>query len=75
MDSAMLETKFYLPSCRPGAMPRPRLMHKLDRGASTRLTLISAPAGFGKTMVLAQWLERRTQVGPATVPGSLCRGR
>jgi len=63
MDSAMLETKFYLPSCRPGAMARPRRMHMLDRGASTRLTLISAPAGFGKTTVLAQWLERRTQVG------------
>ena len=63
MNSAMLETKFYLPRCRPGVMPRRRLMDVLDRGTSPRLTLISAPAGFGKTTVLAQWLEQKTQGG------------
>jgi LuxR family maltose regulon positive regulatory protein len=35
---------------------RPRLSERLHRGAETRLTLVSAPAGFGKTTLLAEWL-------------------
>ena len=60
----MLETKFYLPQSRPGAVPRPRLVDVLDRGTSATLTLVSAPAGFGKTTLLAQWLERRAHRDP-----------
>ena len=37
-------------------MPRPRLIERLDRGAASKLTLVSAPAGFGKTTLLAEWL-------------------
>ena len=37
-------------------MPRPRLSERLDRGAASKLTLVSAPAGFGKTTLLAEWL-------------------
>jgi len=37
-------------------VPRPRLIERLDRGSEARLTLVSAPAGFGKTTVLAEWL-------------------
>ena len=41
-------------------VPRPRLSERLNRGAESKLTLVSAPAGFGKTTLLAEWL--------ATVP-------
>lgn len=58
---SMLQTKFYLPRSRPDAVPRPQLVGLLDRGARATLTLVSAPAGFGKTSLLAQWLERMTQ--------------
>ena len=39
-------------------MPRPRLIEQLDRGATSKLTLVSAPAGFGKSRLLAEWLAR-----------------
>ena len=37
-------------------MARPRLSERLSRGAESALTLVSAPAGFGKTTLLAEWL-------------------
>ena len=77
MKSSMLETKFYLPRSRPGALPRTRLMDMLDRGMSAKLTLVSAPAGFGKTTLLAQWLQRRAQLahgGPSVAWVSLDAG-
>ena len=52
----LLETKFYFPRWRPGQVPRPRLVERMDRGAQSKLTLISAPPGFGKTTLLAEWL-------------------
>jgi LuxR family maltose regulon positive regulatory protein len=58
---ALLETKFYVPQPRRGLVPRPRLCERLDRGAASKLVLVSAPAGFGKTTLLAEWLA----AGPA----------
>src|SRR3982074_789982 len=52
----LLQTKLFVPRARPGLVPRPRLIERLNRGAAGKLTLISAPAGFGKTMLLAEWL-------------------
>src|SRR5690606_25817466 len=52
----LLETKFYAPRWRSGLVSRPRLLDRLDRGARSRLTLVAAPAGFGKTTLLAEWL-------------------
>ena len=60
MARSMLDTKFYRPRSRPGALSRARLVDVLDRGTAATLTLVSAPAGFGKTTLLAQWLERCT---------------
>ena len=54
--SPLLQTKLYIPSWRPGSVARPRLIKRLDRGAESKLTLFSAPAGFGKTTLLAEWL-------------------
>jgi LuxR family maltose regulon positive regulatory protein len=61
MPTPLLETKFYVPRSRRGLVPRPRLSERLDRGAASKLMLVSAPAGFGKTTLLAQWLA----AGPA----------
>ncbi len=55
---ALLATKLYIPSLRPGLVARPRLLERLDRGLSVRLILVSAPAGAGKTTLLSEWLSR-----------------
>ena len=52
----LVETKLFLPQPRGDAVARPRLTELLDRGRRARLTLVSAPAGFGKTTLLARWL-------------------
>ena len=54
----MLATKLYAPTRRSQLVARPRLVAQLDTtlDASNRLTLLSAPAGFGKTMLLSDWL-------------------
>jgi LuxR family maltose regulon positive regulatory protein len=57
MAGPLLETKLHVPTARRGLLPRPRLSERLDRGAESALTLISAPAGFGKTTLLAEWLS------------------
>jgi LuxR family maltose regulon positive regulatory protein len=56
MASPLLETKLYVPKLRRGLVARPRLSERLGRGVESKLTLISAPAGFGKTTLLAEWL-------------------
>ncbi len=61
MPAPLLETKFYLPRPRAGSVPRPRLSERLDDATATKLVLVSAPAGFGKTTLLAEWLA----AGPA----------
>lgn len=56
MASPLLATKLSVPRRRPGLMPRPRLSERLTRGTQAALTLVSAPAGFGKTTLLTEWL-------------------
>ena len=51
----LLFTKLYVPPSRPGIVARPRLMERLNDGVQRRLTLVSAPAGFGKTTLIAEW--------------------
>lgn len=57
MPATLLRTKLYLPSPRPGLVPRPRLIEQLNGGLHGRLTLICAPAGFGKTTLVSGWLS------------------
>jgi LuxR family maltose regulon positive regulatory protein len=65
MDAPLLQTKLYIPRTRPdpatrlrtSLVPRPRLVEQLDEGLPGKLTLISAPAGFGKTTLVSSWLE------------------
>jgi LuxR family transcriptional regulator, maltose regulon positive regulatory protein len=54
----LLATKLHLPRPRPGFVPRPRLAGALDEGLARRLILVCAPAGFGKTALLADWTRR-----------------
>src|SRR5262249_22180918 len=49
-------TKLYSPPPRPKLVPRPRLLERLNAELQRKLTLISAPAGFGKTTLVSEWL-------------------
>ena len=56
MSGPLLETKLHVPRWQRSLVARPRLSERLRRGAESALTLVSAPAGFGKTTLLAEWL-------------------
>ena len=58
MSTPILATKLYIPPPRPGLVPRPRLIERLNEGlpAGRKLTLISASAGFGKTTLVSEWV-------------------
>ena len=64
MSTPILATKLYVPSPRPRVVPRPRLIEWLNeelrpyQGFGRKLTLISAPAGFGKTTLISDWLQQ-----------------
>jgi LuxR family transcriptional regulator, maltose regulon positive regulatory protein len=66
MPGTLLETKFFVPRPRRGIVPRARLCQRLDSILEAKLTLVAAPAGFGKTTLLADWLASRLP-GGATV--------
>ena len=54
----LLATKLHVPGPRPGLVPRPRLAARLDEGLARGLVLVCAPAGYGKTVLLADWARR-----------------
>lgn len=57
----LLYTKLHPPPVREKQVARRRLLEKLDAALKQRLTLVCAPAGYGKTTLLSQWVERREQ--------------
>jgi LuxR family maltose regulon positive regulatory protein len=57
MSSPILKTKLYIPPLRPVVVRRPRLVTRLHAALGYKLTLISAPAGFGKTTLLSEWVH------------------
>ncbi len=57
MSLPILATKLYIPRQRAKIIPRARLIDRLNAGIQRKLTLISAPAGFGKTTLIAEWLD------------------
>ena len=56
MSGDLLQTKLFVPRPRPSFIPRPHLIAKLNQGVYHKLTLISAPAGFGKTTLVSEWI-------------------
>jgi LuxR family maltose regulon positive regulatory protein len=58
MTDPLLQTKFFIPPTRYNSVARKRLLDKLSEGLPGKLTLASAPAGFGKTTVITEWLSQ-----------------
>ena len=58
MFDALLPTKLYIPPNRPDGIQRARLLDKLEITPQTRLILVSAPAGYGKTTLVTGWLHQ-----------------
>ncbi|MSP14032.1 MAG: tetratricopeptide repeat protein [Chloroflexi bacterium] len=56
MSTPILAIKLYIPPPRPIVVPRPRLIEQMNEGFRRKLTLISAPAGFGKTTLVSTWV-------------------
>ena len=57
MSTPLLSTKFHIPASHSLLVPRPDLIDLLNHGSHSKLTLISAPTGYGKTTLLCQWLS------------------
>jgi LuxR family transcriptional regulator, maltose regulon positive regulatory protein len=57
-ESPLLRTKLRVPSAMPALLPRPRLTDRLSLQPNGYLTLLSAPAGFGKTTVVTDWIRQ-----------------
>ena len=55
LAAPILRTKLFIPSARANSIPRPRLIELLNEGRQRQLTLVSAPAGFGKSTLLTAW--------------------
>ncbi|MBI5031416.1 MAG: tetratricopeptide repeat protein [Chloroflexi bacterium] len=55
-QAPLVKTKLYIPKPRPGLVLRPLLIERLSAGSGRKLTLVSAPAGFGKTTLLSEWI-------------------
>jgi LuxR family maltose regulon positive regulatory protein len=67
MFTPLLATKFFCPPARLNLVSRPRLLERLDAGLyqtngfARKLTLISAPAGYGKTTLISEWLNEESR--------------
>jgi LuxR family maltose regulon positive regulatory protein len=70
----LLQTKFFVPTPRRSIVQRARLRQRLEAVLAAKLTLIAAPAGFGKTTVVADWLASRAPDGPVVAWLSLDQG-
>ncbi len=67
MAKPLLQTKFYVPNAHTGIVSRPHLIERLNEALDGRrsLTLVSAPAGYGKTTLVADWLRQLCQASDA----------
>jgi len=59
VNEIILRTKLFIPPLRPLFVSRPRLLDKLNAGLHGKLSLVSAPAGFGKTTLIVHWLQQQ----------------
>jgi LuxR family maltose regulon positive regulatory protein len=65
MPIDLVETKLHAPVPRSGVVPRPRLVDRLTRGMASKVTLVSAPPGFGKSTLVDDWIAGLPPTGPA----------
>jgi LuxR family maltose regulon positive regulatory protein len=56
-NTSLIHTKLYRPGIGSDLIPRPRLLESLNAGLGGKVTLVCAPAGFGKTTLLVAWVE------------------
>jgi LuxR family maltose regulon positive regulatory protein len=70
MVTPILMTKLYIPPLRPNLVPRRRLLERLNEGLHRKLTVVSAPAGFGKTTLLSEWVQSLEACGSMGVKGA-----
>ena len=61
MSDALIATKLYIPGARLDSIERPNLTELLQSGVWRQFTLVSAPAGFGKTTSVGEWVRRSGQ--------------
>ncbi len=66
-DTPLLAARFVVPAPPPGLVGRPRLLERMRRAADSRLTLLSAPAGAGKTVLASSWATEAVQGGRLTL--------
>ncbi|HEY6829001.1 MAG TPA: hypothetical protein VI259_19205, partial [Gemmatimonadaceae bacterium] len=69
---ALLDTKLHVPRSPAGLVARPRLLESLQQADARRLAIVVAPAGFGKTTLVADWLAAKDSWGGRTL-GSATR--
>jgi len=67
----LIKTKLFIPRLRKDYVPRSHLLEKLAQGQNKPLTLVSAPAGYGKTTLLAEWINTLQKVD-APKPWAIC---
>ena len=67
MFDGLLQTKLYMPPTRPDWVARPRLLASLEPTPQTKLILVSAPAGYGKTTLVTGWLRQLHRAGAAQI--------
>lgn len=61
MPLPLLQTKLYIPPRRPQWVERPAVTAKLQMGVACPITLVAAPAGFGKTTLVSEWITQHNQ--------------
>src|SRR5215475_7721526 len=61
MSTSILATKLYIPLPRRNVVSRSRLIERMNEGLNSKLTLISAPAGFGKTTLVSEWVAGKAR--------------
>ncbi len=61
MSGPILTIKLHIPTPKMSVVLRPRLFDQMDEGLQRKLTLVSAPAGFGKTTLVSEWVSRCNQ--------------
>lgn len=70
-NEPLIRQKLFIPHLRTGMVSRPHLIEKLEQGAHCAMTLISAPAGYGKTTLLSEWIDIRRK-GRTSAPWMVC---